>query len=130
MKIGEVAASTVGMTTTPRDLHVTAAQLALEHIGTHEARGEGFAVVYVHRSPAGDEDVVDISAVYGVRPEVLAYLIEANDGWYGLEAGIPAGEILEVLCRVINEPPTMGSEGLSYLEIVNLDGQPAIESFE
>lgn len=84
----------------------------------------------MHRGEAGEDPVVKITAVYGVRPAALAYLIEANDGWFGLEGQIPGGEIVEVLCHLISEPPTDSDRaGLVYLQIVKVDGKPAIEVY-
>lgn len=109
-----------------RDLHVLAARMCLEHVGTEDTRGEGFVVVYVRRSPEGDDDVIEIAACFGVQPAALDELRAGNDGWFGLESILPAGEIIEVLCRVMKDG--VGYDACTFLEVVKLvDGKPAIE---
>jgi hypothetical protein len=113
------------MTSERRDLHVLAARLCLEDVegGDHPRRG--FVVVYVRRAP-DDDGECSIAACFGVQPRDLDELREGNDGWFGLESLLPAGEILEVLCRVMNDGA--GYDSCTWLEIVKLvDGSPAIE---
>ena len=113
---------------TCRDLHALAARLCLENIGTVEDRGEGFVVVFA------DSEGANITAAFGVRPWALTYLHEADDGTLGIGGDLPSdGAACEVVCRVVTEPPRMGAglgvidDGLAYLEIVWLDGVPAME---
>lgn len=112
--------------TAQRDLHVLAARMCLEDVegGDHPRRG--FVVVYVRRGQGGDDDHVEIAACFGVQPQDLDDVREGNDGWFGLESVLPAGEILEVLCRVMKDGA--GYDACTFLEAVKLvDGSPAIE---
>ncbi|MEK9901451.1 MAG: hypothetical protein VW516_11965 [Rhodospirillaceae bacterium] len=114
------------MTAQQRDLHVLAARMCLDDVegGDHPRRG--FVVVYVRRGQGGDDDQIEIAACFGVQPRDLDELREGNDGWFGLESLLPAGEILEVLCRVVNDGA--GYDSCTWLEIVKLaNGSPAIE---
>lgn len=106
-----------------RDLHVLAARMCLEHIGTDDARG--FVVVYVRRAPDDDSEC-SIATCFGVEPVAIDDLREGSDGWFGLGDILPPGEILEVLCRVMKDGA--GYDACTYLEVVKLvDGSPAIE---
>lgn len=87
-------------------------------------------VVFVRRGEKGDDDDhIEIAACFGVQPQDLDDVREGNDGWFGLESILPAGEILEVLCRVMKDG--VGYDACTFLDVVKLvDGSPAIEVFE
>jgi len=101
--------------------------MCLEDVEAGDHPRRGFVVVYVRRGQdGGDDDQVEIAACFGVQPRDLDDLREGNDGWFGLESIIPAGEILEVLCRVVKDG--VGYDACTFLEVVKLvDGSPAIE---
>jgi hypothetical protein len=121
-----------------RDLHRTAAGLCKRALGTPgRRRGMGLVICTVHRTRPPDAEPghwASIDAVFGADFAVIKGIADARaDGDLGFFDELPECSICEVLCEVVREDDERDEQGRTtyrghdYLEIVKLNGKPAIE---
>jgi hypothetical protein len=119
------------------DLHAIGARMCVEQLRERNAHGDGFVLVMGTRlRPPDEEPTWDTCIVtsFGVNHHGLEAVIkDSEDGNFGLD--LPDCEWCEALCRVVYEEAECDEYGrvcvpaISYLEVVEIDGKPAIEVF-
>jgi hypothetical protein len=118
-----------------RDLHAIGARMAVAQLGLRNAHGDGVVRVMATRQGPPDDPAsweVFIVASFGVNHTALRQVEDENeDGDFGLT--FPDCEQCEALCRIVYEDAECDEFGrvcvpaISYLEIIDIDGKPAIE---
>lgn len=119
------------------DLYAIGARMCVEQLRERNAHGDGFVLVMGTRLRPPDEEPTwetFIVTSFGVNHTGLAAVEkDSEDGHFGLD--LPDCEWCEALCRMVYEEAECDEFGrvcvpaISYLEIVDIDGKPAIEVY-
>jgi hypothetical protein len=123
------------------DLHAIGARLYLEQLGLRNGHGPGLVLVMAQRSmPDSDDPSWQASIVtsFGVNHCALME-IEKSAAEHGDDFGLtfPDCNQCDVLCRVLFESDEWDesytrriTKGGPYLEIITIDGKPAVEIWD
>lgn len=119
------------------DLHAIGARMCVEQLRERDAHGDGFVLVMGTRLRPPDEEPTwetFIVTSFGVNHTGLAQVEkDAEGGHFGLD--LPECEMCDALCRVVYEEAERDEYGrvcvpaISFLEVVEIDGKPAIEVY-
>ena len=125
------------------DLHAIGARMAVESLRSrHRDHGEGFVLVMGNRNRPPDEDpswevfiVTTFGANFTAIAQMVQYENEVGDD-LGIGHLLPDCNMCEALCRVvyhecdIDGPFGTQSTQMAGLEIVQIDGKPAVEIYD